>query len=408
MRQYVGARYVPTFADPLTWDNSHSYEALIMVDYMGDTYTSKKPVPPGIAITNTEYWVMTGSFNSQLSEIRSDLDALEDRVDIVEPSLATAERVTGTLYPKKFIFISDSFGQMADSWIDKVISAFGLTASDYYKSAIGGNGFCDSAGSNGFKTQLTGLSVADPDSITDIVVVGGTNDIEADHILDLHTNITSFITTAKATYANARIFIGFAGTKYRAADLLSGIGKYRSMAEYYYKLACSENGCYYIGGIKNALSALDRLESDRIHPNARGCNVIGSLVNMTLRGWSTPGTYESIPLLVSGTIDNAFASGTFEAYCGSGLNKLVIKAGTYSKVAISAGNYYTLLAYADMPCVPMVEQRKIITIRVSGAWYKYLAVANDSGIQLVEVNSGQTVPNATFTLPEDIEFIFPC
>ena len=57
-RQYVGARYVPKFANPIEWDSNRSYEALEIVTYLNNSYTSKKPVPVGTDITNGEYWVV--------------------------------------------------------------------------------------------------------------------------------------------------------------------------------------------------------------------------------------------------------------------------------------------------------------------------------------------------------------
>ena len=53
-RQYIGARYVPKFADPIAWDKNNSYEALTIVTYLNNSYTSKKPVPVGVEITNNE------------------------------------------------------------------------------------------------------------------------------------------------------------------------------------------------------------------------------------------------------------------------------------------------------------------------------------------------------------------
>ena len=34
-RQYIGARYIPVFADPVQWDNTKSYEYLTMVQNIG-------------------------------------------------------------------------------------------------------------------------------------------------------------------------------------------------------------------------------------------------------------------------------------------------------------------------------------------------------------------------------------
>lgn len=58
-RKYIGAKYVPTFADPSDWDINRSYDGLTMVTNDNKVYTSKKRVPVGIQLTNAEYWVKT-------------------------------------------------------------------------------------------------------------------------------------------------------------------------------------------------------------------------------------------------------------------------------------------------------------------------------------------------------------
>ena len=75
-RQYVGARYVPKFADPAEWDNIRQYEPLTVVTHLGNSFTSKKPVPAGVDIANTEYWVNTGNYNEQVANYKKEVDKL--------------------------------------------------------------------------------------------------------------------------------------------------------------------------------------------------------------------------------------------------------------------------------------------------------------------------------------------
>lgn len=71
--QYVGARYVPKFFEnpngSAEWLSGIPYEALTVVTYLGNSYTSKIPVPVGVEITNTDYWVATGIYNEQLGSL---------------------------------------------------------------------------------------------------------------------------------------------------------------------------------------------------------------------------------------------------------------------------------------------------------------------------------------------------
>lgn len=75
VRQYIGARYVPLFADPAEWDNTKTYEPLTIVLHEGNSYTSRQYVPVGIDITNNDYWALTGNYNAQVEAYRAETQA---------------------------------------------------------------------------------------------------------------------------------------------------------------------------------------------------------------------------------------------------------------------------------------------------------------------------------------------
>lgn len=81
--QYVGARYVPLFAEPLDWDSKREYEPLTIVLYQGASYTSRQYVPAGIDITNEQFWVVTGNYNAQVEQYRRETKAVSDKYDTV-------------------------------------------------------------------------------------------------------------------------------------------------------------------------------------------------------------------------------------------------------------------------------------------------------------------------------------
>ena len=78
-RQYIGARYVPKFSDKNdgVWDNAYSYEPLEIVKHGNDFYTSKKPVPVGTQINDTNYWVLTGDYNGAIAYLSERVSMLE-------------------------------------------------------------------------------------------------------------------------------------------------------------------------------------------------------------------------------------------------------------------------------------------------------------------------------------------
>ncbi len=78
--QYIGARYVPMFSDPLDWDSTKAYEPLTIVYYLGNSYTSRQSVPTGIDIANTDFWALTGNYNAQIEAYRKEVQTYDGRI----------------------------------------------------------------------------------------------------------------------------------------------------------------------------------------------------------------------------------------------------------------------------------------------------------------------------------------
>ena len=73
MPKYVGNRCIPM---PMgNWDKNKEYENLsVVLASNGDSYTSKKNVPKGIELSNTEYWAISSKFNAQLEVQKQRID----------------------------------------------------------------------------------------------------------------------------------------------------------------------------------------------------------------------------------------------------------------------------------------------------------------------------------------------
>lgn len=76
---YIGARYVPIFAGE--WENTKTYEPLMIVSNQGNSYTSRTYVPVGVAITNETYWALTGNYNAQIEAYREEVRNYAEAVD---------------------------------------------------------------------------------------------------------------------------------------------------------------------------------------------------------------------------------------------------------------------------------------------------------------------------------------
>lgn len=107
---YIGNRYVPVFANPVEWDNLRIYEPLTIVTYQGTSYTSKKAVPAGIALSNTEYWVATGNYNAQVEQYRQEVTTLSGEVSTLSGDVSDISGDVEELNKKIFYKVVDASG----------------------------------------------------------------------------------------------------------------------------------------------------------------------------------------------------------------------------------------------------------------------------------------------------------
>ena len=95
--QYIGARYVPVFADPVEWSSAKSYEPLTIVLHEGNSFTSKQFVPVGIGIDNETFWAITGNYNAQIELYRretAEAAAAANEISEIIPSASFSSEST--------------------------------------------------------------------------------------------------------------------------------------------------------------------------------------------------------------------------------------------------------------------------------------------------------------------------
>ena len=91
VRQYIGARYIPLFADPIDWDIDTNYEPLTVVMNEGTSYVSKQYVPSGIQITNENYWIAWADYNAQIEAYRAEVAQYNGRIEALENGLPVTD-----------------------------------------------------------------------------------------------------------------------------------------------------------------------------------------------------------------------------------------------------------------------------------------------------------------------------
>lgn len=99
-RQYIGARYVPIFGRKgeasIQWDNTAPYEPLTIVQYQGNTYTSRQFVPIGVDINNALYWAETGNYSAQIEQYRQEVLRFDGRITDNADAIETLTNTTDT------------------------------------------------------------------------------------------------------------------------------------------------------------------------------------------------------------------------------------------------------------------------------------------------------------------------
>ena len=233
VRQYVGARYVPVFADPLEWSDTIGYEPLTVVLHEGNSYTSRQSVPVGIDIGNTTYWAETGNYNAQIEAYRQEVLAYDGRITANANAIAaeTQARINednelalridslSKQTPvqnengRNAVFIGDSFMAPTTSYPLKLAYFTAqLMGWTMYNYAYGGSGWVDEAGAamNFYHqiqkaAQQISIPVADVDYI---VIGGGFNDWNDPTPLtygQLYSAAIQTIKEARAQFPNAQI-----------------------------------------------------------------------------------------------------------------------------------------------------------------------------------------------------------
>lgn len=363
---YIGNRYVPIFADPVEWDNLREYEALTIVTYNGTAYTSRKRVPVGTALSNTEYWVVTGNYNAQVEQYRqevasvqedmndviSDVSNLQSDVSSIQTEVGNINTQLEPLVNKRFVLIGDSYsvgttsGGTTTGWSTVFKNRGNLSNTDCYIFDAGGAGFIGNTTTFLNLLNANYESVTDRNTITDVVAVGGYNDSLKD-ITSTINAVTSFIARAKEVFPNATVWIGMVGYS-TALDSDKRIGMINCAHCYF--AGAMNGGARYLTGSEYMLptDAWHLMSADTIHPNTSGYAQMGCCIYDAV---VSTGVITNVPnglQVVTFTKDNAFQSSNMTIYVRAhGSTKTVYLTGnrlfTFASATNIAGNSRVLL-----------------------------------------------------------------
>lgn len=265
--QYIGARYVPLFFEgpngSSEWVSGIPYQALTIVTYLGNSFTSKIPVPANIGnpAQNPTYWVATGSYNAQIEAYRKQVAELNTDINILKD---------------KYLIITDSYGGNFGNTITPYTTYFAqelnLTAGiDYVVGRMDGAGFVSNGRLfidvleqtyNNWSYQLK------TEEITNILVLGGCND--AGITSGISSAITQFKNMALNLFPNAKIYIGVIGG---FNNLTQKQNLAKNVLTTYY-----DSELLPLPNLNYVMQNRNYFQEDNTHPNQTGMIEIGKAV----------------------------------------------------------------------------------------------------------------------------------
>lgn len=287
VKEYVGARYVPKFMG--TYDATQIYEALCVVDNgLGTSYITKIPTPAGTPLTDTDHWAIYGASSGAIINLQNQIDHIEDvEIPAITSDISNAQTDIAKLYglvgqssSRKIIFIGDSIAEVTDNdnkrFIDIAGENLGLTLDTNY--------FAEVHSGIGYTTNMTGVvkdfyecwtyfvsnhPSLDYNSITDVVVLGGINDITST-VNNIFAAMTLLVAKIKTDCPYAKIYIG---EPTKNSVNITGATLFRDVCMPAIR-RCVELGAIFLDGLQYSLYNT-KLQFDKLHPNSDGIAMLG-------------------------------------------------------------------------------------------------------------------------------------
>lgn len=289
-RQYVGARYVPKIVGE--WNKALQYEALSVVTHLGNSFTSKVAVPANIDITNTNYWVNTGNYNSQVEAYRKETAQVKNDLnnEIINRKNDSKDNI---------LWIGDSYSVNYSHKLPNGVRDM-LNAKNWYEYSKGGAGFAGAWAGASFNDLIeeakNDLSDSQKEMIKYVYIVGGANDSSFGWST-LKPKVISTVKNARNSFPNAQVCFIFASCAYDTyLDLYT---KTKNM--------CNDNSVPCLFALPYYYLTGSFYNTDNLHFTESATNYIISVISNLLCGSSY------IP-----TVTSKMSSSCFEGWGTSG------------------------------------------------------------------------------------------
>ena len=268
-RQYVGARYVPKVVGE--WNKALQYEALSIVTYKGNSFTSKIPVPANIDISNGTYWVNTGNYNAQVEAYRTETAQVKSDLNTETTNRKNADK-------DNILWIGDSYSENYAHKLPNGVRDM-LNAKNWFEYSKGGAGFAGAWSGASFNDLIEKakkeMSAGQKEMIKHVYIVGGANDSSFSWG-DLKPKVISTVQNARNSFPNATVCFIFASCAFNTfQDLLT---KTKNISNDNYVPCIFAMPYYYLSG--------SFYNTDNLHYTSEATNYIISVISNLICGSS--------------------------------------------------------------------------------------------------------------------------
>ena len=390
---YDEFKAVNTITNAGAWDITKQYQAWTIVSDNNLGYISLKPVPAGVAITNTEYWGLIADYDILITNLSQRISDLEGAVVTINSDIANINNVKiPNILSDGKIFLGDSYGVDAQAGGKAWTSYVEDTYPDAVVYPLGGTGFAsDLFMADNWLTMLQSVAsgITNKDAIKDIFVFGGANDgnlyfgstaTEQD-IID---RIEAFCAYAKTTFPNALVYVGFVGWYKDRARFTA----YKAVRNIYIKgLNLCENGCY-ISGLESIMKNDTFINSlDLVHPTQDGSDMLAKYILQSVAIKGNVHYHEIFDATFTPKAGVTMQGGTVAYVIYDGDTAKLIQYGSHNSYAdiayqhpstnLAYGNFVELGDYTNTPRAGMQPLSSYLTAQI---------VQSDSTVTTIDIS----------------------
>ena len=264
------------------WDITKQYAPWSVVAVNGiEGYISIRPVPAGIDYTNNEYWRLVADFTVQLADLGNRVSDLESEDVIINGKITTINNNINTINndllhsklwkDRRVLWVGDSYGNGWDG--SQIITnpystASGFLGCSYENISHGGCRF-GTAGTDPqykYRTYIQDYidNHTDMDTFTDVIILGGANDITFNPNDDISGEFTTTINLVKLNFPYAKIRVGMVARMAQTGATNATLGNVIATAKKY-RDCSTANGVEYIEKSEVINHDYTLLASDGIH-----------------------------------------------------------------------------------------------------------------------------------------------